>query len=108
MSQYQGFADINMGRGAIVIGLAAVIIGEVIGNALLKKYITFYFTLSFTVIGGIIYYLVVVIVLWLRLNSNDLKLFTAIVVALFLAVPYLRSQRISSFAKFRKGAKKDA
>ena len=109
MSQYQGFADINMGRGAIVIGLAAVIIGEVIGNALLKKYINFYFTLSFTVIGGIIYYLVVVIVLWLRLNSNDLKLFTAIVVALFLAVPYLRSQRISSFAKFKqKGEKNNA
>ena len=109
MSQYQGFADINMGRGAIVIGLAAVIIGEVIGNALLKKYINFYFTLSFTVIGGIIYYLVVVIVLWLRLNSNDLKLFTAIVVALFLAVPYLRSQRITSFAKFKqKGAKNHA
>ena len=109
MSQYQGFADINMGRGAIVIGLAAVIIGEVIGNALLKKYINFYFTLSFTVIGGIIYYLVVVIVLWLRLNSNDLKLFTAIVVALFLAVPYLRSQRIRSFAKFKqKGEKNNA
>ncbi len=102
MSQYQGFADINMGRGAIVIGLAAVIIGEVLGNAILRKYINFYFTLSFTVIGGIIYYMVVVIVLWLRLNSNDLKLFTAIVVALFLAVPYLRSQRISSFAKFKK------
>jgi putative ABC transport system permease protein len=81
----------------------------VIGNALLKKYINFYFTLSFTVIGGIIYYMVVVIVLWLRLNSNDLKLFTAIVVALFLAVPYLRSQRISSFAKFKqKGAKHSA
>ena len=109
MSQYQGFADINMGRGAIVIGLAAVIIGEVLGNALLKKYINFYFTLTFTVIGGIIYYLVVVIVLWLRLNSNDLKLFTAIVVALFLAVPYLRGQRISSFAKFKqKGAKNHA
>ena len=109
MSQYQGFADINMGRGAIVIGLAAVIIGEVIGNALLKKYINFYFSLSFTVIGGIIYYLVVVIVLWLRLNSNDLKLFTAIVVALFLAIPYLRGQRISSFAKFKqKGAKNHA
>ena len=109
MSQYQGFADINMGRGAIVIGLAAVIIGEVLGNALLKKYINFYFTLTFTVIGGIIYYLVVVIVLWLRLNSNDLKLFTALVVALFLAVPYLRGQRISSFAKFKqKGAKNHA
>ena len=108
MSQYQGFADINMGRGAIVIGLAAVIIGEVIGNAILKRYINFYFTLSFTVVGGIIYYLVVVIVLWLRLNSNDLKLFTAIVVALFLAVPYWRQLRISSFAKFKKGAKKNA
>jgi putative ABC transport system permease protein len=108
MSQYQGFADINMGRGAIVIGLAAVIIGEVIGTALLKKYINFWFTLLFTVIGGILYYMVVVVVLWLRLNSNDLKLFTAIVVALFLAVPYWREKRISSFAKFRKGAKTDA
>ena len=62
-----------------------------------------------TVIGGVIYYLVVVIVLWLRLNSNDLKLFTAIVVALFLAIPYWRELRISSFAKFkRKGAGKNA
>ena len=59
-------------------------------------------------IGGILYYMVVVVVLWLRLNSNDLKLFTAIVVALFLAVPYWREKRISSFAKFRKGAKTDA
>ena len=59
-------------------------------------------------IGGILYYMVVVVVLWLRLNSNDLKLFTAIVVALFLAVPYWREHRISSFAKFRKGAKTDA
>ena len=108
LSQYQGFADINMGRGAIVIGLAAVIIGEVIGTALLKKYINFWFTLLFTVVGGILYYMVVVVVLWLRLNSNDLKLFTAIVVALFLAVPYWREHRISSFAKFRKGAKTDA
>ena len=73
MSQYQGFADINMGRGAIVIGLAAVIIGEVLGNALLKKYINFYFSLSFTVIGGIIYYLVVVVSprLWLRCSSRS-------------------------------------
>ena len=67
------------------------------------------YDLLFTVIGGILYYVVIVIVLWLRLNSNDLKLFTAIVVALFLAVPYLRERRISSFAKFkRKGAKSDA
>ena len=109
MSQYQGFADINMGRGAIVIGLAAVIIGEVLANAILKRRLNFYGTLSFTVIGGVIYYLVVVVELWLRLNSNDLKLFTAIVVALFLAIPYWRELRISSFAKFRrKGAGKNA
>ena len=102
LSQYQGFADINMGRGAIVIGLAAVIIGEVIGRALLGKHLNFYGTLTFTAIGGVIYYLVIVIVLWLRLNSNDLKLFTAVVVALFLAVPYLRGQRISSFGKLKR------
>ena len=109
LSQYQGFADINMGRGAIVIGLAAVIIGEVISRPLLGKYLNFYGTLTFTVIGGVIYYLVIVIVLWLRLNSNDLKLFTAVVVALFLAVPYLRGQRRSSFARLsRKGADRHA
>ena len=102
MAQYQGFADINMGRGAIVIGLAAVIIGEVVGRALLGKHLNFYGTLSFTVIGGILYYAVVVIVLWLKLNSNDLKLFTAIIVAVFLSVPYLRDQSKSSFARLKK------
>ena len=102
LAQYQGFADINMGRGAIVIGLAAVIIGEVIGHAILGKRMNFYGTLTFTAIGGVIYYLVIVVVLWLRLNSNDLKLFTAVVVALFLAVPYLRAQKTSSFAKLRR------
>ncbi|MGN0983025.1 MAG: ABC transporter permease [Candidatus Limivicinus sp.] len=102
MAQYQGFVDINMGRGAIVIGLAAVIIGEVVGRALLGKRLNFYGTLSFTVIGGVLYYTVVVIVLWLKLNSNDLKLFTAIIVAVFLAVPYLRDQSKTSFARLRK------
>ena len=109
MAQFQGFADINMGRGAIVIGLAAVIIGEVIGRAVLGKRLNFYGTLSFTVIGGVLYYLVIVIVLWLKLNSNDLKLFTAAVVALFLAVPYLRERKRSSFAALkRKGGAGDA
>lgn len=109
MAQYQGFADINMGRGAIVIGLAAVIIGEVVGRALLGKHLNFYGTLSFTVIGGILYYTVVVIVLWLKLNSNDLKLFTAIIVAVFLSVPYLREQSKSSFARLKKnGGRRDA
>lgn len=93
MAQYQGFADINMGRGAIVIGLAAVIIGEVIGKAVLGKHLNFYGTLSFTVIGGAVYYLVVVLVLWLKLNSNDLKLFTAIIVMLFLALPNIKKKK---------------
>ncbi len=102
MAQYQGFADVNMGRGAIVIGLAAVIIGEVIGRALFKKYLNFFVTLSFTVVGGVLYYLVIVVVLWLRLNSNDLKLFTAVVVALFLAVPTIRDRRQHSFSAGKK------
>ena len=102
MAQFQGFADVNMGRGAIVIGLAAVIIGEVVGGALLGKRRNFFGTLSFVVVGGVIYYLVIVVVLWLKLNTNDLKLFTAVVVGLFLAVPYLRGQRKSSFARLRK------
>ena len=109
MAQYQGFADINMGRGAIVIGLAAVIIGEVLGRAILGKHLNFLGTLSFTVLGGVLYYIVVVIVLWLKLNSNDLKLFTAIIVAVFLAVPHFRDRAQNSFRKNKKKeAKTDA
>lgn len=109
MAQYQGYSDINMGRGAIVIGLAAVIIGEVLGEALLKKYLNFMGRLSFVVLGGVIYYIVVVIVLWLRLPTNDLKLFTAVIVGIFLAVPYLRAQAKSSFKLAgKKGAKLNA
>lgn len=102
LAQYQGFADINMGRGAIVIGLAAVIIGEVIGRGIMGKHLNFFATLLFIVIGGVIYYLVVVIVLWLKLDSNDLKLFTAVIVTIFLAVPYFRDKSKSSFRKYRK------
>ena len=109
MAQYQGFADINMGRGALVIGLAAVIIGEVLGRAILGKHLNFLGTLSFTVLGGVLYYIVVVIVLWLKLNSNDLKLFTAIIVAVFLAVPHFRDRAQNSFRKNKKKeAKTDA
>ena len=106
MAQYQGFADINMGRGAIVIGLAAVIIGEVIGDALLGKHLNFAGKLSFVVVGGIIYYLVVVLVLWLKLNSNLLRLFTAIIVAVFLAVPNLQQHAKTSFRKAGKNSVK--
>ena len=92
MAQYQGFADVNMGRGAIVIGLAAVIIGEVLRGALFKNSQNFAIRLLFVVIGGIIYYVVMGVALWLRLPTNDLKLFTAIIVALFLALPNLRKK----------------
>lgn len=92
-AQYQGAADVNMGRGAIVIGLAAVIIGEVLfGKLCAGKHFAFAYTM-FSVIGGaIIYYIVMNIVLWLKLPSDDLKLFSAIVVAIFLAFPYLKSK----------------
>lgn len=106
LAQYQGFADVNMGRGAIVIGLAAVIIGEVIGEALAGKHLNFFGRLLFVVVGGIIYYIVVGVVLWMKMPSNDLKLFTAIIVAVFLAVPYLRAKSQNSYAKAaKKGVK---
>lgn len=102
LAQYQGFADVNMGRGAIVIGLAAIIIGEVFGEALFGKHLNFFGRLLFVICGGIIYYLVVGIVLWLKMPSNDLKLFTAIIVAAFLAVPNLREKSRNSYAKAAK------
>ena len=90
-AQYQGAADVNMGRGAIVIGLAAVIIGEVLfGKLCAGKHFSFAYTL-FSVIGGaIIYYIVINVVLWMKLPSDYLKLLSAIVVAIFLGLPYLR------------------
>lgn len=105
MAQYQGFADINMGRGAIVIGLAAVIIGEVLCDAIFRKGCNFSVRLSFVILGGIVYYLVMVLILWLKLDPNDLKLFTAVIVAAFLAVPYLKGQAKSSFHRLKKGGK---
>ena len=92
LAQYQGFADVNMGRGAIVIGLAAVIIGEVLGEAIIGKRLNMALRLLCVVIGGIIYYIVYVFVLWLKFPADDMKLLTAIVVAIFLAVPYLKGK----------------
>lgn len=92
-AQYQGAADVNMGRGAIVIGLAAVIIGEVIfGKLCAGRKLAFAYTLFSVIAGAIIYYIVMNVVLWLKLPSDDLKLFSAIVVAIFLAIPYLRAK----------------
>ncbi len=90
MAQYQGFADINMGRGAIVIGLAAIIIGEALSEIIFPKGSQFFTRLIFVIIGGIVYYLIMIVVLWLRVDSNDLKLATAIIVMLALAIPNLR------------------
>lgn len=89
LAQFQGFSDVNMGRGAIVIGLAAVIIGEVIFGRIFKN---FALRLLAVAIGGVIYYIVITLVLRLGFNANDLKLFTALVVALFLGVPYWKNK----------------
>ena len=89
LAQYQGFADVSMGRGAIVIGLAAVIIGEVVFGKFLRSFWGKLLSVSF---GAIIYYAVMQVVLWLGLNTNDLKMLTALVVAMFLAVPHWKGK----------------
>ncbi len=109
LSEYQGFADVKMGQGAIVIGLAAVIIGEVLSQAMFGKRLDFKLRLSFTVIGACVYYFVYVFVLWLKFPADDMKLLTAIVVAAFLAVPYIKEQRVSSFSGLvKRNAKLEA
>lgn len=105
LAQYQGFADINMGRGAIVIGLAAVIIGDVIFGKLFKN---FALRLLAAVLGGVIYYIVIQLVLQMGLNANDLKQFSALVVALFLGVPYWKGQLSAKHVKTNKGGKDNA
>lgn len=100
--QYQGFADINMGRGAIVIGLAAVIIGEAIVTRISRNFAV---QLLGVVLGGIIYYIVYQFVIWLNIDTEYLKMLAAIVVAIFLAVPYLREKYFSKIKwKRRKKA----
>ena len=99
-AQYQGAADVNMGRGAIVIGLAAVIIGEVVFGKISQNFGFKLFSVAF---GAIIYYLVLQVVLWMGLNSNDLKLLSALVVAVFLAIPYMKGKYFSKPVK-RGGA----
>lgn len=104
LAQYQGFSDINMGRGAIVIGLAAVIIGEVIFSKIFRN---FALKLTAAVIGAIIYYMVMTFVLRLGLSTDDLKLLTALVVAIFLTVPYWKSRYFTK-PSVKKGGKTNA
>ena len=91
-AQYQGNADVNMGRGAIVIGLAAVIIGEAIFG---KIFLNFGFKLLGVALGSIIYYLVMQVVIWLGIDTDLLKLLSAVVVAVFLAIPVWKSRYFS-------------
>ena len=102
LAQYQGFADVSMGRGAIVIGLAAVIIGEAVFSRIFHN---FALKLASVSIGAIIYYIVIQLVLTLGFDANLLKLLSASVVAVFLAVPYWKGKY---FSKPVKKAKEDA
>ncbi len=98
LGQYQGFSDINMGRGAIVIGLAAVIIGEAIFGKIFRNFGLKLFAVA---IGSIIYYFVLQIVIWFGIDTDLLKLLSALVVAVFLAIPTWKSRYFSK--PVRKG-----
>ena len=104
LAQYQGFIDINSGRGAIVIGLAAVIIGEVIFGKIFRN---FALKLTAAVIGAIIYYIVMNFVLRMGLSTDDLKLLTALVVAVFLTIPYWKGKYFTK-VPVKKGGKDNA
>ena len=96
LTQYQGFADINMGRGAIVIGLAAVIIGEAVFGKIFRN---FGFKLLAVSFGSIIYYLVLQVVIWMGIDTDLLKLLSALVVAVFLAIPVWQERYFSGVGK---------
>ena len=96
LSKSQGFADINMGRGAIVIGLAAVIIGEAIFGKIFRNFGLRLLSVAF---GSIIYYLVLQIVIWLGIDTDLLKLLSAAVVAIFLAIPTWKARYFSMGSK---------
>ena len=99
LTQYQGFADINMGRGSIVIGLAAVIIGEAIFSRIFRN---FALKLLSVVFGSILYYLVLQIVIWMGIDTDLLKMLSALGVAFFLAFPYWKGKY---FTKAKQGGK---
>ena len=104
LSQYQGFADVGMGRGAIVIGLAAVIIGEAVFGRIFHN---FALKLASVSIGAIIYYIVMNFVLRMGLSTDDLKLLTALVVAVFLTIPYWKGKYFTK-VPVKKGGKDNA
>lgn len=105
LSQFQGFADAQMGRGAIVIGLAAVIIGEAVLGKLLSNFAV---RLVGVIFGGIIYFIVYQTVIWLGLDTDMLKLLSAIVVAVFLAAPYWKGKVVRRKVRINKGGSVNA
>lgn len=104
LCQYQGYADINMGKGAVVIGLAAVVIGEAVISKLPPN---FAIRLSGVIIGAVIYYIVYQIIIFIGLDTDLLKMFSAIVVAVFLGAPYVKKQ-ITARRGIQKGGKTNA
>lgn len=105
LAQYQGFADVKMGQGAIVIGLAAVIIGEALFGKIFKN---FALRLLSVALGSIIYYIVIQAVITMGLDANLLKLLSAAIVAIFLAVPYWKRQYAQSHIRIAKEVKENA
>lgn len=96
LAQYQGNSDVNMGRGAIVIGLAAVIIGEAIFGKIFHNFALRLLSVAF---GSILYYLVLQTVIWMGIDTDLLKMLSALVVAVFLAVPYWKAKYFSKPVK---------
>lgn len=88
VAQQQKYADIGMGTGAIVIGLAAIVIGDV----LMRKAISFWAKLISAVLGSVVYFVIRALVLRIGLDANDMKLFSAIFVALALCIPVAASK----------------
>lgn len=105
LAQYQGFADVKMGQGAIVIGLAAVIIGEALFGKIFKNFALRLLSVAF---GSIIYYIVIQTVITLGMDANLLKLLSAAIVAIFLAVPYWKGQYNQKHMRKHKGGKVNA
>lgn len=105
LAQYQGFADVKMGQGSIVIGLAAVIIGEALFGKIFKN---FALRLLSVALGSIVYYIVIQTVITLGFDANLLKLLSAAIVAIFLAIPYWKRQYASRHVRKSKGEKKNA
>lgn len=105
LAQYNGYSDVNMGRGAIVIGLAAVVIGEALFSRISRNFAV---RLVGVIAGGIIYFIVYQVVIFIGLDAELLKMLSAIVVAIFLAVPYWKKKYFTKMKPEKKEENGDA